>query len=128
MKKNIIAILIIIFLFVIVFGYIMFQDRVKIDDYISDEQPLIDGTLMFDYAPFEMDKIAFIEPMGSMIGGHVTPIDHQYYLALDHLLMEEAEIVVDVISPANGTISSIQHMSSLPGENGIEIDDYRLII
>jgi hypothetical protein len=29
--------------------------------------------------PMKLDDFAFIEPYGLMIGGHVTPIDHQYF-------------------------------------------------
>jgi hypothetical protein len=83
---------------------------------------------MFDYPPFDLSKVVFIEPMGSMIGNHVTPIDHQYYMALDHMLQDAAQIIVDVYSPASGTVTQIQHMSSLPGDDTIQIDDYRIVI
>src|SRR6266511_2905694 len=31
-------------------------------------------------SPMNPGDIALIQPMGLMVGGHVTPIDHQYYL------------------------------------------------
>jgi len=85
-------------------------------------------SIMFDYPPFDLSKVVFIEPMGSMIGNHVTPIDHQYYMALDHMLQDAAQIIIDVYSPASGTVTQIQHMSSLPGDDTIQIDDYRIVI
>lgn len=36
------------------------------------------GPVMFGASPFELKKLAYMLPMGSMIGGHVTPIDHGY--------------------------------------------------
>ncbi len=85
-------------------------------------------SIIFYYPPVDLSKVVFIEPMGSMIGNHVTPIDHQYYMALDHMLLDEAQIIVDVYSPASGTVTQIQHMSSLPGDDMIQIDDYRIVI
>ncbi len=84
--------------------------------YINNEE------IIFDYLPVDLDKVAFIEPMGSMIGNHVTPIDHQYYPSID--FFENQKIKIDVYSPADGTITEIQHMGSFDGT----MDDYRLII
>jgi len=33
-------------------------------------------TALLGASPIDLDQIAFIQPMGLMIGGHVTPIDH----------------------------------------------------
>lgn len=76
---------------------------------------------IFDYPPVDLDKVGHIEPMGSMIGSHVTPIDHQYYYAPD---FANQEIVIDVYSPADGTIINMQHMTSFDSS----YDDYRLVI
>ncbi len=72
--------------------------------------------IMFDYPPVDLNNVVFIEPLGAMIGNHVTPIDHQYYMAFDHMSLDQAAITVNVYSPASGTITQIQHMSSLPGD------------
>lgn len=85
-------------------------------------------SIMFDYAPLDLTNVVFIEPLGAMIGNHVTPIDHQYYSASDHMLQDAAQIIVDVYSPASGTVTQIQHMSSLPGDDTTVIDDYRIVI
>src|SRR3989338_8334568 len=37
------------------------------------------GTVEFTYPPMLIEDIGMIEPIGLMIGGHVTPIDHGYY-------------------------------------------------
>jgi len=37
------------------------------------------GTALLGASPIDLDQIAFIQPMGLMIGGHVTPIDHGYF-------------------------------------------------
>ena len=34
---------------------------------------------MISASPIDLKEIAFIQPMGLMIGGHVTPIDHGYF-------------------------------------------------
>ncbi len=95
---------------------------------LNNEEDSGDGeSIIFYYPPVDLSKVVFIEPMGSMIGTHVTPIDHQYYMALDHMLQDAAQIIVDVYSPASGTVTQIQHMSSLPGDT-IQIDDYRIVI
>ncbi len=81
-----------------------------------------DGALVFQYPPVDLDKVEFIQPMGGMFGNHVTPIDHQYYVASDFGAANEMEI--EVYSPAGGTITSIQHMGSF----NAAYQDYRLVI
>jgi len=76
------------------------------------------GTL-FDYPPLDLSKVAFILPMGGMIGNHVTPIDHQYYVAPDFGGAESIEI--DIYSVTDGVVTSIQHMGSFG-------DDYRFVV
>ncbi len=34
------------------------------------------GPVVFEASPFDLEEIEVIQPMGNMIGGHVTPIDH----------------------------------------------------
>ncbi len=58
---------------------------------ITDDDSGESESIMFDYPPFNLSKVVFIEPMGSMIGNHVTPIDPQYYMALDHMLQDAAQ-------------------------------------
>src|SRR3989338_10921630 len=39
------------------------------------------GTVTFNFPPMRLHDVELIEPIGLMIGGHVTPIDHGYYYA-----------------------------------------------
>ena len=97
-------------------------------EFAAEEESGDTENIMFDYPPVGLNNVVFIEPLGAMIGNHVTPIDHQYYMALDHMLLDQAAIIVDVYSPASGTVTQIQHMSSLPGDEITFIDDYRIVI
>jgi hypothetical protein len=96
--------------------------------FTTEEEGGDDENIMFDYAPLDLTQVEFIIPLGAMVGNHVTPVDHQYYAALDHMLGDLAAIMVDVYSPASGTVTQIQHMASLPGDPGAVIDDYRIVI
>ena len=75
-----------------------------------------------------MEKVAFILPMGGMTGAHVTPIDHQYYVSYDFDKRDDAAVDIDVYSPADGIVTSIQHMSVAAGDTPIAVDDFRLVI
>jgi hypothetical protein len=88
----------------------------------SGDTPTTDVTQFsaFEYPPVDLSKIEFILPLGGMIGNHVTPIDHQYYVASDFGDTETK--VIDVYTPADGTVSSIQHMGNFNN------DDYRLVV
>ena len=66
--------------------------------------------------------------MGAMSGGHVTPVDHQYYISYDYSDGEEVSIDIDVYSPGAGRVVSIEHMSVAAGDTPIQIDDFRLVI
>ncbi len=80
--------------------------------------------IMFDYPPVNLDKITHIEPMGSLHGEHVAPIDHQYYQNFNN-----NEPTIEVYSPGDGVITDIQHMGSFRGDfNREPFDDYRLVI
>jgi len=86
------------------------------------------NVVTFDYPPVDLEKVAYILPMGGMSGGHVTPIDHQYYLSYDFSLGANAAVDIEVYSPAAGTVTSIQHMSVAAGDNPMPVDDFRLTI
>ncbi len=86
-------------------------------------------SIKFEYPPVDIGKILFIEPMGSVHGDHVTPIDHQYYKAPDHSKQNDARIVIDVYSPADGVITEMQHMGSFRDDyDHPPMDDYRVVI
>ena len=88
------------------------------------------GTVMFDSSPLKPEDINYIDPQGSVhaSGGHVTPIDHQYWVPLTS---SEDSAPYNVYAPAAGRIVDIQHMTQFigePGPNNPKVDDYRFII
>ena len=94
----------------------------------EDDTPDESGFITFNYPPFDLEKVAFIRPMGAMSGGHVTPVDHQYYVSYDADLGDQDSVDIDVYSPGDGRVISIQHMSVAAGDSPIQIDDFRLVI
>jgi hypothetical protein len=93
-----------------------------------DEKQDSSGFIIFDYPPVDLDKVEFILPMGYMGDSHVTPTDHQYYVAPDFLDPQAETIEIDVYSPADGVVTNIQHMAIAAADDPIEVDDYLLDI
>ena len=87
------------------------------------------GTVTFTSPPMHLEDINFIEPIGLMIGGHVTPIDHGYYYANDFNPQEgrkDPAKFKDILAPADGIVRSVL---SMPQEyQSSPIGDYRIII
>jgi len=87
------------------------------------------GTVQFISPPMRVEEIEIIEPIGLMIGGHVTPIDHGYYYAKGWLSpgnREDATQFRDIMAPAAGVVTSVQ---SMPQEySSSSIGDYRLVL
>ena len=83
------------------------------------------GTVEFTSPPMRIEEIEIILPIGLMIGGHVTPIDHGYYTSLDWKpeYRDDPTKYKDVLAPADGIVTDIGHM---PGAK--EGEDYRLVI
>lgn len=83
------------------------------------------GTVVFTSPLMRIEEIGFIMPLGGMIGGHVTPIDHGYYYSLNWKPTEihDSTKFKDIFAPADGIVSGIGHM---PGAK--EGEDYRLEI
>lgn len=101
-------------------GCVQEETRVK-----TDIQNTCSGdVIVFDHPPVNLNKITYIEPMGSLHGVHVAPIDHQYYINFNN-----KEPTIEVYAPADGIIKEIQHMGSFRGDVAQEpFDDYRLVI
>ena len=57
----------------------------------------------FTAAPIHLEDFRYFVPMGMVVGGHVTPIDHAYFYPKDWPANEE----VDVHAPGDGTIIRI---------------------
>ena len=51
-----------------------------------------------------------------MIGAHVTPIDHQYYVSYDFQKTDEGLVDIEVYSPCDGVVTQIQHMNVAVGD------------
>jgi len=78
----------------------------------------------FRHPPVDLDAVEYLTPFGLMTDSHVTPVDHQYFQNF-----KDPERHIDVYSPADGRIMSIQHFGVPVTEDraGI-VDDYRLEI
>jgi hypothetical protein len=81
------------------------------------------GAVRLTHSPMRVDDIDRIIPYGLMVGGHVTPIDHQYYYP-------RGDKACDVFAPADGFVVMIGHRVQLGGstEKKREYDDFALHI
>ena len=104
------------------------SDKTNSDENNPDENNNDTGSVIFDYSPFDLEKVYYIIPMGAMLDAHVTPIDHQYYVSYDFTSGSEAAVDINVYSPSDGTVTSIQHMSVAAGDPPKPVDDYRVTI
>lgn len=75
-------------------------------------------------SPIALGDIAFIEPMGLMIGGHVTPIDHGYFYIKG--AMANPPVQAPVYSPIDGNVSTVTRSARGSGSNAY--DDYAITI
>ncbi|MDO8481185.1 MAG: hypothetical protein Q7S65_05235 [Nanoarchaeota archaeon] len=73
-------------------------------------------------SPMRIDDIGIVLPMGAMIGGHVTPIDHMYF---QPAIFNSAPDTYPVYADADGVIQGI---GSEPMGNENRYRKYRLII
>ncbi|MEW6161010.1 MAG: hypothetical protein AB1813_26570, partial [Verrucomicrobiota bacterium] len=82
--------------------------------------------MQFSHSPLRIEDIQKILPMGLMVGAHVTPSDHQYYVLKE---MDSDRFRYDVFAPADGFVVMVQHRVAMQGNDGPkERDDYRLVI
>lgn len=78
----------------------------------------------FEYPPVDLDAIELVVPLGLMSGSHVTPVDHQYFQNFI-----DPERLIEVYSPAAGTVTDMQHMTQPVSDRPTPpIDDFRLVI
>lgn len=61
--------------------------------------------VQFGASLFELDKLDIIQPMGQMVGGYVTPIDHGYMFGKDGFTAADDAFAVQ--SPAKGYVVNI---------------------
>jgi hypothetical protein len=88
-----------------------------------------EGPVVFTHPPIKIGDIRFIDPMGLMIDGHVTPIDHQYYYSVTWSPELKEENLKDVYAPAKGAVTTIQSMPEYFNRaKNTNLGDYFLII
>ena len=87
------------------------------------------GPIEFTSPPMRIEDIELIQPIGLMIGSHVTPIDHGYYYSKNWNPSEGREDpskFKNIFAPADGVITGLGRM---PQEfTSSSIGDYRLTI
>lgn len=81
------------------------------------------GPVMFGASPFELGKLATIQPMGQMIYDHVTPIDHGYMFGVGGRSVPFDSF--GIYSPAKGYVVEMSRTQRSGPENFI---DYALTI
>lgn len=78
-------------------------------------------------SPIALADIEYIEPMGLMIGGHVTPIDHGYFYVKGALASPPREAAV--YSPLTGNVASVTRtVRAAASGQGATYDDYAITI
>jgi hypothetical protein len=82
------------------------------------------GTGTITASPIALRDIAYIQPMGLMAGGHVTPIDHGYFYVKGAVASPPVENAV--FSPMAGNISVVTR--SVRGTGSSAYDDYGVTI
>ena len=90
----------------------------------TNEPTCAPSSIKFTSPVIPLDKIAPTVPYGAMIGGHVTPIDHEY-LGVQSLFKALASRTesdyASVTAPADGTIIELSTLGS-PTSNRVVID------
>ncbi len=103
------------------------QEQSQLPQYISPITCEGTGTVQFTHPPMNIDEIEKIEPIGLMIGGHVTPIDHGYYTGKGWTTSsrEDLSLYRNVFAPAAGKIQVGQMPSEYASSS---VGDYRLVL
>lgn len=95
-------------------------DPVEVGKYLSLNNCTGTGSKKLGSGPMRVADIGVIEPYGLVAGGHVTPVDHQYYYGKD---MKSKPSTYDVLAPGDGTIVNVEVR---PRNGGTA--DYRVVI
>ncbi len=78
------------------------------------------GPVQFGASPFKVEQIEIIQPMGLVVGGHVTPIDHGYIFGKG--TPDVLPDTFDIQSPAKGYVIELSRT-----QRG-DFSDYALMI
>lgn len=81
------------------------------------------GSKILGTAPMSVSDLSVIIPYGLVVGGHVTPIDHQYYWGQDQFGSPD---MYNVLMPSDGKLINIGYRDR-SHENGKVKGDYRLV-
>lgn len=87
-----------------------------------------DRAVTFTHTPIALDQLGFMEPMGKVNDGHVTPTDHVY---LSPKVMTAADNTTDVVMPADGTVTMVAAMpAQYIGDNNQQTapEDHRIAV
>ena len=85
---------------------------------------IVKGPAMITAAPIALEDILYIQPMGLMIGGHVTPIDHGYFYIKG--AMAKPSKLAAVYAPMDGIVANVTR-TARTGPSG-NYDDYAITI
>lgn len=82
------------------------------------------GPVKLTASPMKSEDIAMIIPYGLVTGGHVTPIDHQYFSPTD---FHSPPDTYEVRALADGRITEISYRGEAVGNRGQASNDYRFV-
>lgn len=100
------------------------SDAVKAGKNLSNNKCEGEGPVTLTVSPMKSEDIAMIIPYGLMIGGHVTPIDHQYF---SPAIFHSPQNTYEVRAMAAGRITNISHRSKTVGNASQPSNDYRFV-
>lgn len=100
------------------------NDPVKAGKQLSGNKCEGEGPVKLTSSPMKSEDFSMIIPYGLMVGGHVTPIDHQYFSPMDPQSRHDA---YEVRALADGRITQISHRGSTVGDAGKSSNDYRFV-
>lgn len=84
---------------------------------------------VFSNSPLDLDKMSYVEPLGLVNDGHVTPVDHVYVAPVDQNV---ADNTYDVVMPADGRVVEIDRMPAqyIGDRTDVKLapDDFRLVV
>ena len=111
-------------------GWKLYQDAHKSNN-LANGKCSGTGTQTLTNAPMKPADIGVILPYGDVFpGGHVTPVDHQYYYQANQSVPADT---YNVYAPGDGQISDIQNRTQAVGDqnasgNSQPINQYRIVI
>lgn len=93
---------------------------------LNHGQCVSSGPVSYTAAPMRPQDIALFVPLGLMVGGHVTPVDHQYFYPVG---WRSGNQEVPIFAPASGNIVSVIRYASGSNIEGLASrDGYDIVI